>query len=44
MMEKIITPKPGKVIVHDNLFTGNDQLKTNTALRMRDAGIDYKTI
>lgn len=27
-----------------SLFTGNDQLKTNTVLQMRDAGIDFKTI
>jgi len=28
----------------DKLFTGNDQLKTNTVLQMRDAEIDFKTI
>ena len=33
-----------KVITLDNLFTGNDQLKTNTVLQMKDAGIDFKTI
>ncbi len=46
--EKIITSiikaKPKKVITLDNLFTGNDQLKTNTVLQMKDAGIDFKTI
>lgn len=46
--EKIITDiiaaKPKKVITLDNLFTGNDQLKTNTVLQMKDAGIDFKTI
>ena len=26
------------------LFEGNDQLKTNTALQMRDAGVEFKTI
>ena len=40
----IIAAKPGKVITLDNLFTGNDQLKTNTVLQMKDAGIDFKTI
>ena len=33
-----------KAITLDNLFTGNDQLKTNTVLQMKDAGIDFKTI
>ncbi len=36
--------KPQKVITLDSLFTGNDQLKTNTVLQMRDAGVDFKTI
>jgi adenine-specific DNA-methyltransferase len=37
-------PKPKKVITLDNLFVGNDQLKTNTVLQMKDAGIDFKTV
>ena len=40
----IIAAKPQKVITLDSLFEGNDQLKTNTVLQMRDAGIDFKTI
>ena len=36
--------KPIKVIALDKLFKGNDQLKTNTALQMKDAGIEFKTI
>lgn len=44
VVEQIIAAKPQKVITLDNLFTGNDQLKTNTVLQMRDAGIDFKTI
>ncbi len=36
--------KPTKVIALDRLFKGNDQLKTNTALQMKDAGIEFKTI
>lgn len=46
--EKIVTAiiaiAPKKVITLDNLFAGNDQLKTNTVLQMKDAGIDFKTI
>lgn len=44
VVNNIIETKPKKVIALDNLFTGNDQLKTNTVLQMRDAGIDFKTI
>ncbi|MBI2722460.1 MAG: site-specific DNA-methyltransferase [Bacteroidetes bacterium] len=40
----IISAQPKKVITLDNLFTGNDQLKTNTVLQMKDVGIDFKTI
>ncbi len=44
IIEAIITAKPVKLITLDNLFAGNDQLKTNTVLQMKDAGIDFKTI
>lgn len=44
IIDKIIVSKPKKVITLDNLFTGNDQLKTNTVLQMKEAGIEFKTI
>ena len=44
LVDAIILAKPKKVIMLDNLFTGNDQLKTNTVLQMKDAEIDFKTI
>ena len=44
LVDKIIKATPKKVITLDKLFAGNDQLKTNTALQMRDAEIDFKTI
>jgi len=44
IIDKILASKPKKVIALDKLFTGNDQLKTNTVLQMRDAEIDFKTI
>lgn len=44
MVNTILSRKPNKVIALDSLFQGNDQLKTNTALQMRDAGVDFKTI
>ena len=33
--------KPKKVTTLDILFANNDQLKTNTLLQMKDAGIDF---
>ncbi|MFZ3089774.1 MAG: site-specific DNA-methyltransferase [Nitrospirota bacterium] len=44
LIEQIIAAKPQKVITLDSLFADNDQLKTNTVLQMRDAGVDFKTI
>lgn len=44
IIDDILIEKPKKVIALDRLFEGNDQLKTNTALQMRDAGIEFKTI
>lgn len=44
VIELIIEQTPKKVIMLDSLFAGNDQLKTNTVLQMKDAGIDFKTI
>ena len=43
-IDSIIAKKPKKVIALDRFFAGNDQLKTNTALQMKDAGIEFKTI
>ena len=44
IIDNIIAMQPQKVITLDKLFAGNDQLKTNTMLQMRDAAIDFKTI
>ncbi len=44
IVDKIIAAKPQKVITLDHLFNGNDQLKTNAVLQMRDAGVEFKTI
>jgi adenine-specific DNA-methyltransferase len=44
IIDKVIASKPNKVIALDRLFKGNDQLKTNTVLQMKDAGIEFKTI
>jgi len=44
IIDKVIASKPKKVIALDRLFKGNDQLKTNTVLQMKDVGIEFKTI
>ena len=44
IVNSVLKEHPQKVIALDRLFTGNDQLKTNTALQMKDAGIEFKTI
>ena len=44
IIDAAIALKPIKVIALDKLFEGNDQLKTNTVLQMKDAGIEFKTI
>jgi len=44
VIKTVISERPKKVIALDRLFEDNDQLKTNTALQMRDAGVEFKTI
>ena len=44
IIKKVIDEKPHKVITLDRLFKNNDQLKTNTALQMKDAGIEFKAV
>lgn len=44
IIDNIIATKSKKVVALDKLFKGNDQLKTNTVLQMKDAGIEFKTI
>lgn len=43
-IDQVLKSAPEKVIALDRLFKDNDQLKTNTALQMKDAGIEFKTI
>ncbi|MDI6765301.1 MAG: site-specific DNA-methyltransferase [Bacteroidota bacterium] len=43
-IEEIIKRKPKQFICLDKLFNGNDQIKTNTVLQMRDAGIGFEVI
>lgn len=43
-VDAILAARPDKVIALDRLFEGNDQLKTNTVLQMKDAWITFITI
>jgi len=44
IIKQIIAAKPQKVFTLDRLFKNNDKLKTNTALQMKDADIEFKAI
>ena len=44
VIDSILVEHPNKVIALDRLFEGNDQLKTNTVLQMKDIGVEFKTI
>lgn len=44
VITEVMSEYPKKVIALDKLFKGNDQLKTNTVLQMKDAGVEFKTI
>lgn len=43
-VDAVLADNPKKVIALDRLFEGNDQLLTNTALQMKDSGIDFETV
>jgi adenine-specific DNA-methyltransferase len=44
IIEAAISEQPQKVITLDRLFENNDQLKTNTALQMKDGEIDFRVV
>lgn len=44
IITEIVAKNPQKVIALDRLFSGNDQLKTNTYLQMKDANIEFETL
>lgn len=44
VVDAVRAEHPQKVIALDSLFRGNDQLKTNTVLQMRDAGVEFRTV
>ena len=44
LIEAVIARRLGKVVALDKLFDGNDALKANTVLQMRDAGIVFECV
>lgn len=44
VIKAILAAAPQKFIALDHLFENNDQLKTNTALQMEDAGIAFDVV
>jgi adenine-specific DNA-methyltransferase len=44
IVEEILKLNPKNVIALDKLFAGNDQLKTNTVLQMKDTNIEFRTV
>lgn len=44
LVDAILAEHLLKIIVLDNLFKDNGQLKTNTALQMRDVGVEFRTV
>lgn len=44
MIGAMVEAKPQRVLMLDECFKNNDQLKTNTVLQMKDAGVEFKTI
>jgi adenine-specific DNA-methyltransferase len=44
LLREMMDQEPAQVVCLDTAFHGNDQLKTNTVLEMRDRGIEFRTI
>jgi adenine-specific DNA-methyltransferase len=44
IVDSFVEDKPQVFITLDRLFKNNDQLKTNTLLQMKDAGIEFKVV
>ena len=44
IFSEIATHSPKRVIALDTAFKDNEVLKTNTALQMNNAGVDFKTV
>ena len=44
LIDEVIAAAPAKVVALDKWFDGNDALKSNTVLQMKDAGIEFECV
>ena len=44
LIDDVIAAAPAKVVALDKLFSGNDSLKSNTVLQMKDADIVFECV
>lgn len=44
LMRAVVEHEPGRFVCLDKAFDGNDKLKTNTVLQMKDHGIEFRTV
>jgi hypothetical protein len=44
LIDEVIAAAPAKVVALDKWFDGNDALKSNTVLQMKDAGIVFECV
>ena len=44
LIDAVLAAHPAKVVVLDRLFDGNDALKSNTVLQMKDAGVVFECV
>ena len=44
LIDDVIAAAPAKVVTLDKWFDGNDALKSNTVLQMKDAGIVFECV
>ena len=42
LIDAVLAKTPAKVVALDRLFDGNDALKSNTVLQMKDAGVVFE--
>ena len=44
LIDAVLEKNPVKVVVLDRLFDGDDALKSNTVLQMKDAGVMFECV
>lgn len=44
LVRAVVELEPGRFVCLDAAFDGNDALKTNAVLQMKDRGIEFRTV